>query len=31
MIDNALEHTIDVYGDGSIIKTLVHVVKKNGM
>lgn len=24
MIDNALEHTIDVYGDGSLIKTLVH-------
>lgn len=24
MIDNTLEHTIDVYGDGSIIKTLMH-------
>lgn len=24
MIDNTLEHTIDVYGDGSIIKTLIH-------
>lgn len=24
MIDNALEHAIDVYGDGSIIKTLIH-------
>lgn len=24
MIDNTLEHTIDIYGDGSIIKTLIH-------
>ena len=24
MIDNTLEHVIDVYGDGSIIKTLIH-------
>lgn len=24
MIDNTLEHTIDVYGDGSLIKTLIH-------
>lgn len=23
-MDNVLEHTIDVYGDGSLIKTLIH-------
>ena len=24
MMDNVLEHSIDVYGDGSLIKTLIH-------
>lgn len=28
MMDNVLEHSIDVYGDGSLIKTLIHDCKE---